>query len=71
MFSALMLMFAPIFHAAPMGPFVMMILSLAVVGFILWLIVTYIPMPAPIKQVIIVLVVILVILWLCRSFGLF
>jgi hypothetical protein len=49
----------------------MMILGLAVIGFILYLIVTYIPMPPPIKQVIIVLVVILVILWLCRSFGLF
>jgi hypothetical protein len=71
MFSALMLMSSPAFHAAPMGPFIMMILGLAVIGFILYLIVTYIPMPPPIKQVIIVLVVILVILWLCRSFGLF
>jgi hypothetical protein len=71
MFSALCLMLTSGFNAAPIGPFVMTILGLAVIGFILWLIITYIPMPPPFKQVIIVLVVIVVIVWLCRSFGLF
>ncbi len=46
-----------------------LILTLALVGFILWLVVTYIPMPAPIKQVIIVLVVILLIIYLMGALG--
>ncbi len=46
-----------------------LILTLAVVGFILWLILTYIPMPAPFKQVLLVVVVIALILWLLNGFG--
>ncbi len=47
----------------------MLILTLAIVGFLLWLILTYIPMPAPFKQVILVIVVIAVVLWLLNGFG--
>ena len=43
---------------------VMLVLVLAIIGFILWLIVTYIPMPAPFQTVIIVIIVIVVVLWL-------
>lgn len=46
-----------------------LVLTLAVVGFILWLIVTYVPMVAPIKNVILVVVVIVVVLWLMQVFG--
>lgn len=46
-----------------------LILTLAVVGFLVWLIVTYIPMPDLFKKVIIVIVVILVVLYLLRMFG--
>lgn len=46
------------------------ILTLAVVGFILWLVVTYIPMPAPFKTVIVVIAVIALILWLVNGLGL-
>jgi hypothetical protein len=46
-----------------------LILTLAVVGFILWLIITYIPMPAPFKNIIVVVVVIVLILWLLQAFG--
>lgn len=46
-----------------------LILTLAIVGFLLWLIVTYIPMPAPFKQIIMVIIVIAVVLWLLNGFG--
>lgn len=40
-----------------------LVLVLALVGFMVYLIVTYIPMPEPFKQVIVVVVVILLILY--------
>jgi len=43
---------------------VSVLLVLALIGFLVYLIITYIPMPEPFKQVIIVAVVILLILWL-------
>lgn len=46
-----------------------LILALALVGFLLWLIVTYIPMPELFKTVIIVIVIIVLILWLLQIFG--
>lgn len=46
-----------------------LILTLALVGFILWLVLTYIPMPAPFKNVLVVVVVILLIYYLLRVFG--
>lgn len=47
----------------------MLILTLAVIGFVTWLIVTYIPMPDLFKKLIVVVVVILVVLYLLRMFG--
>jgi len=48
---------------------ILLILQLALVGFILWLILTYIPMPELFKNVIIVLVAIIMILYVMRVFG--
>ncbi|MBF0484376.1 MAG: hypothetical protein HQL25_06680 [Candidatus Omnitrophica bacterium] len=45
------------------------IITLVVVGVILWLVNTYIPMDAKIKQVLNVLVLIVVIVWLLQAFG--
>lgn len=45
-------------------PLIQLILILAIIGFICWLVVTYIPMPAQIKQLIIIAVVIIIILYL-------
>ena len=45
------------------------IFYLAIIGFVLYLIQTYIPMPAPIKTAINVVIVILVILWLLNVLG--
>lgn len=49
-----------------MDPFniVVAILCLALIGFLVYLIITYIPMPEPFKQVIVVACVVLVVLYL-------
>jgi hypothetical protein len=49
---------------------VTLILTLVVVGVILWLINTYVPMDAKIKQILNIVIVIAVILWLLKVFGL-
>lgn len=46
-----------------------LILTLALVGLIVYLITTYIPMPQPIKTAIIVIVVVCLILYLMGLFG--
>lgn len=46
-----------------------LVLTLALVGFLLWLITTYIPMAPPIKNIITVVVVVCIILWLLNYFG--
>jgi hypothetical protein len=46
-----------------------LILTLAVVGFLVWLITTYIPMPDIFKKVIIVVVIIILILYVLRVLG--
>jgi hypothetical protein len=61
---------------APMLPLVLavgllqVVLTLAIIGLIVWLIVTYIPMPDVVKKVIMVLVAIVMILYLARALGL-
>ena len=39
------------------------------VGVLLWLAVTYIPMPEPIRRILIAVVVIALVLWLLQVFG--
>jgi len=46
------------------------VLVLIVVGVVLWLINTYIPMQSTIKRILNVVVIIVVILWLLNAFGL-
>jgi hypothetical protein len=48
---------------------VTLIVTLVVVGIILWLVNTYIPMDPKIKQILNIVVVICVVLWLLRMFG--
>jgi hypothetical protein len=50
-------------------PLVQVVLTLIVVGVLLWLINTYIPMQSTIKSIINIVVVIAVILWLLYGFG--
>jgi hypothetical protein len=47
------------------------VIYLIVIGVLLWLINTYIPMDGKIKKILNIVVVIAVILWLLRVFGLF
>ena len=48
---------------------VSLVISLIVVGVLLWLVNTYIPMDGKIKQILNVVVLICVILWLLSVFG--
>ena len=46
-----------------------LVLTLIVVGVLLWLVNNYIPMDAKIKQILNVVVIIAVVLWLLAAFG--
>jgi hypothetical protein len=46
-----------------------LILGLALFGLLVWLVITFIPMPAPFPQIIVVIAVICLILYLVRLFG--
>jgi hypothetical protein len=50
-------------------PLLNVVLTLVVVGVVLWLINTYIPMQATIKKILNIVVVIVVVLWLLYGFG--
>lgn len=50
-------------------PLITVILVLIVVGVVLWLINTYIPMDAKIKRILNVVAVIAVVIWLLKVFG--
>jgi predicted membrane protein len=45
------------------------VIVLIVIGFLLWLINTYIPMASPIKTILNAVVIIAIILWLLSAFG--
>jgi hypothetical protein len=50
-------------------PIINVVLTLIVVGVLLWLINTYIPMQSTIKSIINIVVVVAVVLWLLYGFG--
>lgn len=51
-------------------PLMSLVVTLIVVGVLLWLVNTYIPMDAKIKGILNIVVVIAVVLWLLSAFGL-
>jgi len=57
------------FHPAPMSLFIVPLIVFVVIGLCLWLIETYVPMADPFKVVLRVVVVLLLVLWILRSFG--
>jgi Flp pilus assembly protein TadB len=66
-----------VLHAEPASherrntmPLIQLVIVLVVVGVILWVINSYIPMQATIKKILNVVVVIVVIIWLLSVFGL-
>ena len=52
-------------------PLTTVVLTLIVVGVLLWLVNNYIPMDGKIRRILNIVVVIAVILWLLKVFGLF
>ncbi len=52
-------------------PLLPIVVTLIVVGVLLWLVNSYIPMDAKIKNVLNVVVMIVVVLWLLNVFGVF
>ena len=51
-------------------PLMNVVITLIVVGFMLWLVNTYIPMDGKIKRILNIVVVIAVVLWLLNAYGL-
>jgi len=51
-------------------PLINIFVTLVVVGVLLWLVNSYVPMDAKIKQILNVVAVIAVVLWLLSAFGL-
>jgi low temperature requirement protein LtrA len=51
-------------------PLINLVVTLIVVGVLLWLVNSYIPMDRKIKQILNIVVVIAVVLWLLSAFGL-
>lgn len=45
-----------------------LVVIVAVLGFIVWILITYVPMPEPFKRVLIVVVVVALLLWILRAF---
>lgn len=50
-------------------PLITVVIALIVVGVLLWLINTYLPMDGKIKSILNAVVVIVVVLWLLQAFG--
>lgn len=48
-----------------------LIVVLVVIGLLMWLVNTYIPMADPYKKILNVIVIVLVVLWLLNVFGVF
>ena len=46
-----------------------LVITLVVVGVVLWLVNTYVPMEARIKKIVNIVVLVVVVLWLLRVFG--
>lgn len=51
-------------------PLMNVLIVLVVVGVVLWLVNTYIPMDSKIKNILNIVVVIVLVLWLLQAFGL-
>jgi len=55
---------------SPVTPDIIRLLVVIVIlGVVLWMIQTYVPMAAPLKTLLTVIVVLLIVLWLLRSFA--
>lgn len=48
---------------------IQLLVVIAVVGFLLWLVTTFVPMPAPFKQILVGVACLLLVLYLLQGFG--
>jgi hypothetical protein len=51
-------------------PLINILIVLVIVGFLLWLINNYIPMDGKIKKIVNIIVLIVVVIWVLKAFGL-
>ncbi len=52
-----------------MNGMISILIALVIVGFLMWLVNTYIPMDGKFKQIFNVLAVVVVVIWIIRSLG--
>jgi hypothetical protein len=52
-------------------PILTIVIVLIVIGVLLWLVNSYIPMDATVKRILNIVVIIAVVLWLLKAFGVF
>jgi hypothetical protein len=52
-----------------MSPIISILIALVIIGFLMWLVNTYIPMDGRFKQIFNVLAVVVVVIWIIRSLG--
>lgn len=51
-------------------PLINILIVLVIVGFLLWLVNNYIPMDGKIKKIVNIIVLIIVVIWVLKAFGL-
>jgi len=51
-------------------PLINILIVLVIVGFLLWLVNNYIPMDGKIKKIVNIIVLIVVVIWVLKAFGL-
>ncbi len=57
------------YHSVASLPLISVVLTLIVVGVLLWLVNTYIPMDGKIRQILNIVVTVVVVIWLLYAFG--
>lgn len=50
-------------------PLISILITLIIVGFLLWLINNFIPMDGKIKKIVNIIVLVVVVIWLLKAFG--
>jgi len=51
-------------------PLITIVLTILIVGVLLWLVNTYVPMAAPIKTILNIVVIVCVVIWILKATGL-
>jgi hypothetical protein len=54
-----------------MPPLLTIVLTIALIGAIVWVVINYVPMPEPVKRLLIAVVLIGLLIWIGRILGLF